>query len=229
MAAQDAPACFLFQAMHPRARLAPALDAAPPPPVVAPSTGASYAYAPTDIGPRGQRETELCDRASHTDWLYLGGLVLLDVGGVLVEAQNSLQQSGTTALHFVGPVALGLPWGATLGGGYLALPKCDPQWVTAPAREGEVRASWPLALAIALLAGATAPVIDSIVIGGYPQQWSTVERSMHVLTAGVAGFAGALVPYILPPRTWAAARELQHLRVEGTTGVGLQFAYAVSF
>jgi hypothetical protein len=210
-------------------RLAPALDAAPPPPVVAPAAEQATVYGPTDVAPKGQRETELCDRASHTDWLYLGALVLLDAGGVAVEAQNSLQQSGTTALHFVGPLAVGLPWGATLGGGYLALPKCDPQWVTAPSREGDVHASWPLTLAIALLAGATAPVVDSIVIGGYPQQWSTVERSLHVLTAGVAGFTGALVPYLLPPRTWSAARELQHLRVEGTSGVGLQFAYALRF
>lgn len=212
------------------------MDAAPPPQVVAPLAGESAVYAPADVAPRGQREAELCDRASRTDWLYLGALLALDVGGILVEAQGSLQNSDTTALHFVGPVALGLPWGATLGGGYLALPKCDPQWVTAPAREGDVRASWPLALAIGLLAGATAPVIDSIVIGGYPQQWSTTERSLHVLTAGVAGFTGALLPYLLPPRTWSAARELQHLRVgaslpgEGRgAAVGLQFAYALSF
>lgn len=211
------------QTSRPGDRLGRVLDAATPPPQPA------YVYAPTDVAPKGQRETELCDRASHTDWLYLGTLVLLDAGGIAVEAQNSLQQSGTTALHFVGPLAVGLPWGATLGGGYLALPKCDPQWVSAPSREGDVRASWPLALAIALLAGASAPVIDSIVIGGYPQQWSTLERSMHVMTAGVAGFTGALVPYLLSPRTWAAARELQHLRVEGTSGVGLQFAYALRF
>ncbi len=198
------------------------MDAAPPP-------QPAYVYAPTDIAPKGQRETELCATASHTDWLYLGVLLALDAGGIAGEAQNSLQQSGTTALHFVGPVALGLPWGATLGGGYLALPKCGPQWVTAPAREGDVRASWPLALAIALLAGASAPVIDSIVIGGYPQQWSTVERSLHVVTAGVAGFTGALVPYLLPPRTWSAARELQHLRVGATSTGGLQFAYELRF
>jgi hypothetical protein len=198
------------------------LDAAPP-------SQPAYVYAPSDIAPKGQREAELCDTASHTDWLYLAALLALDVGGIAVEAQGSLQQSGTTVLHFVGPVAVGLPWGATLGGGYLALPKCDPQWVTAPAREGDVRASWPLALAIGLLAGATAPVIDSIVIGGYPQQWSTTERTLHVLTAGVAGFTGALVPYLLPPRTWSAALELQHLRVGATSGVGLQFAYALSF
>jgi hypothetical protein len=205
------------------------LDAAPPPQVVAPAAAETAVYAPSDVAPRSQREAELCDRASHTDWLYLGALVALTAGGVAVEAQSSLQNSDTTALHFVGPVAVGLPWGALLGGGYLALPKCDPQWVTAPAREGDVRASWPLALAIGLLAGATAPVVDSIVIGGYPQPWSTTERSLHVLTAGVAGFTGALVPYLLPPRTWSAARELQHLRVGGTTGVGLQFAWAASF
>lgn len=205
------------------------MDAAPPPQAVSPLAGSAYVYAPTDLGPRGQREAELCATASHTDWLYLGALLALNVGGVAVEAQNSLQQSGTTAVHFIGPVAVGLPWGALLGGGYLALPKCDPQWVAAPSREGDVHASWPLALAIALLGGATAPIVDSIVIGGYPQPWSTLERSMHVVTAGVAGFTGALIPYLLPPRTWSAARELQHLRVGGTASGGLQFAYELRF
>jgi hypothetical protein len=37
---------------------------------------------------------------------------------------------------------------------------------------------------------------------------------MHIVVAGVAGVAGAFLPYLLPPRTWAAARELEHLRVE---------------
>jgi hypothetical protein len=37
---------------------------------------------------------------------------------------------------------------------------------------------------------------------------------MHLVVAGVAGFAGALLPYLIPPRTWAAARELERLRFE---------------
>jgi hypothetical protein len=36
---------------------------------------------------------------------------------------------------------------------------------------------------------------------------------MHLVAAGVAGFAGAFVPYLIPPSTWSAARELERLRV----------------
>jgi hypothetical protein len=77
-----------------------------------------------------------------------------------------------------------------------------------------VRARWPLALSLAILAGITAPVINGIAIGfDLPVAWSTFEREMHLVAAGVAGFAGAFVPYLIPPSTWSAARELERLRV----------------
>ncbi len=53
------------------------MDSLPPPPPAATATSAA-AYAPGDIYPRGQREEELCARASHTDWLYLSALLVLD-------------------------------------------------------------------------------------------------------------------------------------------------------
>jgi hypothetical protein len=108
---------------------------------------------------------------------------------------------------------IGLTWGATLGGSWLALPKCSPHWVAVPPREGDVHAAWPLALSVALLAGATAPIVNGIAVGNLPQQWSTEEREVHVAVAAAFGFAGALLPYVLPPRTVAAARELERIRV----------------
>jgi hypothetical protein len=201
------------------------LDSLPPPPPAA----TAAAYAPGDIYPRGPREEELCARASHADWLYLSALLALDVGAVLVDAQTSLQSSDSVAVRFLGPTAIGLAWGATLGGGYLALPKCDPHWIGEAPREGDVRASWPLALSLALLAGATAPIFNGIVLTSAPQSWSTLERSMHVVTAGVAGFGGALIPYLIPPTTWSASRELQKIRV-GTDGHGMiSVGYTLTF
>ena len=53
---------------------------------------------------------------------------------------------------------------------------------------------------------------------------------MHlVVTAGLAGFAGALIPYLLPPTTWSAARELEHIRA-GTDGTSaLSLGYTLAF
>jgi hypothetical protein len=185
--------------------------------------------APGDIYPRGAREQELCASASHPDWWYLSGLLVLDVGAVLLDGQTQVENADSVAVRFVPPVTLGLVWGATLGGGYLALPKCDPHWVGEVPREGDVRAGWPLALSLALLAGATAPIINGIVLTSAPQPWSTTERSMHVVAAGLAGFAGALIPYLIPPTTWSASRELQRLRV-GTDGRGgFSLGYTLTF
>ena len=94
----------------------------------------------------------------------------------------------------------------------------------ASSRGGRAGRSWPVALSLALLAGATAPIINGIVVGSNfttpcppgaacPQSWTTFEREVHLVAAGVAGFAGAFLPYLVPPPSWAAARELDHLRV----------------
>jgi hypothetical protein len=204
------------------------VDALPPPPAeVAPA--ASPAVAPGDIYPRSGHEQELCERASHPDWLYLGGLLVLDAGAVYYDGSGTIQNSSSIAVRFTGPVALGLVWGATLGGGWLALPKCDPHWVGEAPREGDVRAQWPLALSLALLAGATAPIFNGIVAQSVPQSLSTLEQSMHVVAAGVAGFGGALLPFLVPPRTWSAAGELEKIRV-GTDGRGgLSVGYVTTF
>jgi hypothetical protein len=192
------------------------LDALPP------SPPAAYASAPGNIYPRGSREEDLCATASHADWIYLGALAALDVAAFYGGTRDELKFSDNAGARILGPAMIGLTWGATLGGGYLALPKCEPHWVSHAPREGGVRATWPLALSIALLAGATAPIVNGIAVGncydarcqgGLPALWDTPERELHLVVAGVAGFGGALLPYLIPPRTWSAAKELEHLRV----------------
>lgn len=219
------------------------MDSLPPPPALAPAYAPSsladptaprdgrnsYVYAPGDIYPRSAEERRLCETASSADWLYLVGLVGLDAGAIAVGSLDALQNSSSLPVRFVGPVAIGVTWGATVGGAWLALPKCSPEWVGEAPREGSVRATWPLALSLALLAGATAPVVNAIVSGyDTSSPWSTFEREMHVVAAGLAGFGGALLPYVLPPRTWAAARELDRIRL-GTDGRAYFIRYVASF
>jgi hypothetical protein len=190
------------------------LDALPPSdPPAALQPGIVYTAAPGDIHPRDSREAELCGAASHPDWLYLGGLVALDAGGVLLAA-DVVKTSSSEWIRYTGPAAVGLTWGATVGGAWLALPKCSPNWVGESPMEGGIRASAPLALSLALLAGATAPIVTGIAVGTLPTTWSTLESQMHLVVAGIAGAGGALLPYLLPPKTFAAARELEHIRFE---------------
>src|SRR5438477_12984121 len=51
-----------------------AVDAAP--------QQAPYVYAATDERPRGDREVQLCDRASDFDWLYFAMPIALDAGTI---------------------------------------------------------------------------------------------------------------------------------------------------
>jgi hypothetical protein len=196
------------------------LDAAPPPP---------YVYAATDYRPRGAREVDLCNRASSVDWLYLGGGVLADAGSIALD-ELVFQVSTAEGVRLVGPSLIGLSWGFTVSGGYLALPKCSPEFVRATPPEGGVRADWPMAVGITLLATATAPVIVGVETGtgSVTLPWSTTERSLRLVLAGAGGLIGALVPYLLPPKTWTAARELERIRA-GATAHGGFVGYAISF
>lgn len=199
------------------------MDALPPPPP------ASYAYAPGDIYPRGDRERALCDTASHPDWWYLGGLTLLNAAAIAYGSLGQIQDNASIVVRFTAPTVVGLAWGAGIGGGWLALPHCDPHFVGELPREGDVRANWPVALSLALLAGATAPMINGILVGNEPMDWSNEERAAHVLTTGVMGFAGALLPYLLPPTSWSAARELEKIRVGVDARGGLSLGYTLAF
>jgi hypothetical protein len=199
------------------------LDSLPPPPP------ASYSYAPGDIYPRGDRERTLCEQASHPDWWYLGALTLINGATITYGSLNAIQNADSIVVRFTAPTAVGLAWGAAIGGGWLALPHCDPHFVGELPREGDVRANWPVMLSLALLAGATAPMINGILVGNQPESWSTDERTAHVLTAGAAGFVGALLPYLLPPTTWSATKELEKIRVGSDGQSAFTIGYRVAF
>jgi hypothetical protein len=201
----------------------------------------AYVHAPGDIYPQGSREEDLCRAASRPDWIYLAGLAAVDAAAFWGGSTDAVKFSDSLPVRMLGPGMIGLAWGATVGGVWLALPKCGRHWVESPPREGDVRATWPVALSLAILAGATAPVANAIALqialsscvapqcqGGLPASWSTFEREMHLVAAGAAGFGGALLPYLLPPRTWAAARELDRLRF-GVDARGAFVTYGVSF
>jgi hypothetical protein len=175
----------------------------------------------------------LCAEAAHPDWVYLAGLAALDAASIAYGSAAFLKYSSSRPLRMTGPLAIGLTWGATLGGGWLSLPKCSLEWLDEAPPEGDVRDGWPLALSLALLAGVTAPIVNGIAIGtNLPESWSDFEREVHVVVAGVAGFGGALLPYLLPPRTWRAARELERLRLRWDPAKapgGVFVDYVVSF
>jgi hypothetical protein len=199
------------------------VDAPPPPPPP------PYVYAATDYRPRGAQEIDLCKRASNVDWLYFGGAVLADVGTIAVD-ELGFQTLNVPALRLIGPSLVGLSWGFTVGGGYLALPKCSPDYVEAPPPEGQVRADWPMAVAMTLLAAATAPVVVGVEtgVGSVTIPWSTTERSMRLVLAGAGGTLGALLPYLLPPKTWRAKKQLERIRAGATVHGGF-VGYSVSF
>jgi hypothetical protein len=177
-----------------------------------------------------QREKDLCASAGRPDWPYLGTLLALDVVAIWAGSSAAIKFASDVPLRFSGPAMIGVTWGATIGGAWLALPKCSSGWVGETPREGDVRATWPLALAMAMLAGATAPIVNGIAIGyNLPTDWTTLEREMHVVTAAVAGFGGALLPYLIPPRTWAASLELERVRVGADGRGGASVRYEVAF
>jgi hypothetical protein len=201
----------------------------PPTPSVRETAPSAYVYAATDERPRGPREEELCKTASEFDWLYSTTWFALDAGAIVLD-QYVVQSAGSPAVRLLGPGLIGFMWGGFIGGTYLALPKCSPSLVRAPPPEGEVRRYWPAALALALLAGATAPFIVGIETGtgAVTDPWSTLERSGRLIAAGTAAFGGALVPYLIPPKTWRAAKELERIRV-GASASGGFVSYTLRF
>jgi hypothetical protein len=200
---------------------APATLDPPPPP--------AYVYAATDYRPRSARELELCEKASNVDWLYVGAGLLGAVATIALDTEV-FQTESSPGVRLLGPSFIGLTWGFTIGGGYLALPKCSPSWVQSAPPEGNVRADWPAAAALTVLAAATAPVIVGVETGegSVTLPWSTTERSLRLVLSGTTGALGALLPYLLPPKTWRAKKELEHLRA-GATAQGAFVGYSMSF
>lgn len=187
----------------------------------------AYVYAAADIRPRQSREIELCKQASQFDWLYTGATAGAVVGTVLLNTKY-LKQQDEVAVRLFAPGLIGLSWGMFLGGGYLSLPKCDPTWASGPPPEGNVRSEWPMAIAITLIATATAPAIDYIFLGPVSNEWTDTERSSRVLIAMGTGAIGSLLPYVLPPKTWAAKKEIDRIRVGQMAG-GPFVSYTLTF
>lgn len=210
--APAAPASPYAPPVAPGAQAAPSREEpAPREPDVAPP---SY-YAATDFGPRLARERELCEAADHPDWLYLGATIAANVGTIGF-LDGALKYSETPAVRLLGPASVGLTWGFFLGSLHMALPQCDATWAgyTAPP-EGDVRSSTTLAIAMSLLAAASAPVIVAVETGPTPWFWPVPERSARVFVPMATGALGALLPYLLPPRPWRAMRQIEKLRLGG--------------
>jgi hypothetical protein len=202
-----------------------AVDAAPADPP------AYHLAAPTALAPRDAEERRLCNAAASklSDpyvWLYGVPLLAMNVGAIALD--SNLKYADDSSVRALGPSAVGLAWGALIGGGYLLLPKCDPHFVSYTPAEGDVRPSWPLAIVLAVLAGATAPVVVGIETGGLPPNWTTEERVTRLVLAGTTGFVGALLPYLLPPRSWRAAKKLEKLRL-GASATGAIATLSFSF
>jgi hypothetical protein len=183
----------------------------------APPEPPAYVYAATDYRPRQPREIALCEKASSFDWLYTSTMAAGVVGSMFLSI-GPLKQSETPAVRLIGPGTLGLFWGAFLSGAWLSLPKCDPMWAEGAPPEGNVRAAWPIAAAISLLAAVTAPAIDYVFLGAVPVNWAVTERSGRVFLAMGTGLIGSLVPYVLPPKTWSAKKEIDRIRLGEVAG-----------
>jgi hypothetical protein len=167
--------------------------------------------AATDNYARNAHERDLCETASKPDWLYLTIPFVLTAGAVVLDS-IVVKYDPNEPVRDLGPTLVGLTWGTFVGSFWPSMPKCSPHFVSTAPPEGDVRASWPVAFAFALLAGATAPVLDYIAIGPVPDAWSNGERVSRIILAGTFAFGAAFIPYLIPPRTVWAARQLQHLR-----------------
>ena len=187
----------------------------------------AYIYAASDIHPRTAREIELCDTASHFDWQYSGTLLAATAAAAWANIQP-LKNSKQEGLRLIGPSIVGLTWGSFLTGTFLSLPKCDPNWVAPGGPEGNVRAQWPVQTVITLLAGVSAPFMDWSFLGPIKLAWGVPERGARVFTAAAGGLIGSLLPYLLPPSTWKAKKEIEKLRIEGTVG-GATVGYWTTF
>lgn len=199
----------------------------PPPPFVSAPAPADPAPAATDYQPRSKREAELCDRAGSFDWLYMGALLLADVGTVYLDG-NWFKDDQRPVVRTIGPGLVGFTWGWTLGAIYPSLPKCSPTWIAHAPPEGDVYTSTPYAIAMTIIAGITAPILVGVETGPPDYRWLLGERMARVFVSAGTGVIGSLMPYILPPKTLRAARELEKIRAGGdgqSVFIGYRFQF----
>jgi hypothetical protein len=213
------------------------LDAqAPPPPAIvvpAPEKPGLDRVASTDFYARSAREKELCESASHPDWLYLAIQPVLVTGAILLDTEvlkwNTVGgPGGSEVVRDIGPALVGLTWGSLVGSFMPSMPKCSPHFVSTIPPEGQIRTPLTLAFAFAFLAGMTAPFVDSIAIGQVPDAWSTGERVTRLVLSSTFAFGAAFIPYLLPPKTERAARELEHIRAT-VSAQGAFVSYTLQF
>jgi hypothetical protein len=197
-----------------------------PPPTTPPNEPAPYVFAAAEYRPT-ERDMELCRKASHTDWLYIAGTVAMDSGLVVADTQFFRVQ-GQEGIRLIGPSVVGLAWGWTMGGAYLSLPKCDPNWVSSAPPEGNVKSVTPIMLGIGLFSMATAPFFARIEQGAILQEWPVWERALTVIFPMITGFAGTFIPLLIKPRTYSAALDLERLRL-GVTKDAMTLGYGFSF
>ncbi len=169
-------------------------------------------YGPGDIYPRGERERRLCEKAATTDWLYLSAAGVATIGSVWVNAET--KYSSPWPVRFLGPASIGLSMGWLIGSLPLALPQCSETGMRFGGREGDVRKPAIVAISLALGSAALSSITMAIATGQQPQAWDNAERAGRVITTSSFAISGALLPYLLPPKTWRAAEELRKMRFE---------------
>ncbi|MFO0674966.1 MAG: hypothetical protein U0169_00390 [Polyangiaceae bacterium] len=203
------------------------MDSATTPPAITSPAPGPRRLAATDFYARSDEERKLCAKASTPDWAYLGVGALAFAGSIALDDQV-LQNEEKPFVRTMGPGFIGLSWGFFLSSIYVATPKCSPTWLPSEPAEGDVRLHWPLALGIALASAATAPIVVGIETGPTPVTWEVSERQSRMIVSGIAGFAGSLLPYVLPPKTWRAARELERIRI-GADSAGVSLGFRGTF
>lgn len=196
---------------------------------VAPKSAFAYpTYAASDYRPRGVVEKDLCARASSPDYVYMLSSFALAGTAVMFDsivaqtwgAPSAEQPNGPPGAAYSRTVStgfVGLTWGAFLSGAYLSLPKCSPDFVPPVGPEGAVTNRLPLALALSLISGISAPFLVYIETGYVPREWAFSERGARIYVPGIAGAIGALLPWIpaLSPKTYRNMLKLERLRLDG--------------
>lgn len=219
-----------------------------PPPARRPAAGAptvqispqlnNPGYAATDYRPRGVVEKDLCARASSPDYVYILGTAALTAGAVMFDTKIG-KHSEKPFWRIASTGLIGVTMGSFIGGGYLSLPKCSPDFVPPVQPEGDTASRWPLAIALSVAAGVVSPFLVWVETGFVPEEWSMSERGARIYVPALAGVAGALLPWIpaIAPKTYRNMLKLERLRLQGapvppganTAATGAMLGYSFQF